>query len=85
MPTVLREGGYQFIIFTSDHPPAHVHIRHSDRLAKLRLNPIQFERNGGFKLNEQRRILEIVEANYAILIAAWDDLYPSQEMPEDES
>ncbi|MBI1279231.1 MAG: DUF4160 domain-containing protein [Anaerolineaceae bacterium] len=38
MPTVLREAGYQFIIFTSDHYPPHVHVRREGKLAKLLLN-----------------------------------------------
>lgn len=38
MPPVLRVGGYQFIIFTSDHPPAHVHVRRDGKLAKVRLD-----------------------------------------------
>lgn len=26
MPTVLREAGFDFRIYTDDHPPAHVHV-----------------------------------------------------------
>lgn len=56
MPTVFREGGYQFIIFTSDHPPAHVHVRREGKLAKVRLEPIEFERTGEFNAGEQSKI-----------------------------
>ncbi len=48
MPTVLREGGYQFIIFTSDHHPPHVHVRREGKLAKVLLKPVEFERIGDF-------------------------------------
>jgi hypothetical protein len=46
MPTVLRVGGYQSIIFTSDHPPAHIHVRREGKLAKVSLDAVEFERIG---------------------------------------
>lgn len=48
MPTVLREGGFQFIIFTSDHHPPHIHVRRDGKLAKVlltRLNLIMMNDN----------------------------------------
>ena len=84
MPTVLRVGGYQFIIFTSDHPPAHVHIRRESKLAKVRLDSIEFERTGGFNVGEQSKIIEIVHDYQAFLLAEWDKLYPPEETQGDE-
>lgn len=79
MPTVLRYGGYQFIIFTSDHPPAHVHVRREGKLAKVRLEPIQFERTGGFNRGEQSRILEIVREKHQELMDKWYEIFPPAE------
>ncbi len=28
MPTVINERGFQFRIYTREHPPAHVHVWH---------------------------------------------------------
>jgi len=53
MSTVLHVSGYQFIIFTSDYPPAHVHVRRAGKLAKVLLQPVMFERTGGFNTGEQ--------------------------------
>lgn len=78
MPTVLREGGYQFIMFTSDHPPAHVHVRREGKLAKIRLQPIEFERTGGFNAGEQSKIAEIVRRHQQFLLEEWGKLYPSE-------
>ncbi len=78
MPTVLREGGYQFIMFTSDHPPAHVHVRREGKLAKIRLQPIEFERTGGFNAGEQSKIVEIVRRHQQFLLEEWGKLYPSE-------
>ncbi|XWX02811.1 DUF4160 domain-containing protein [Aggregatilineales bacterium SYSU G02658] len=63
MPAVLRVSGYQFILFTGDHPPPHVHIRKDGKLAKLRLDTMNFERSGGFNFAEQRQILGIAQEN----------------------
>lgn len=83
MPTVLREAGYQFIIFTSDHPPPHVYVRKEGKLAKLWLQPIEFERTGGFNAGEQSKILEIARSHQALLLMEWDRLY-LPESDEDE-
>lgn len=84
MPTVLREGGYQFIIFTSDHPPAHIHVRRDGKLAKVSLDTLEFERDGGFNKGEQSKITEIIRANFDLLLAEWERLYPSVESDSDE-
>lgn len=78
MPTVLRVGGYQFIIFTSDHPPAHVHVRREGKLAKVLLDPVAFERIGGFNSGEQSKILEIVRDHQDFLLAEWRGQYPEE-------
>jgi hypothetical protein len=79
MPTVFREGGYQFIMFSSDHPPAHVHVRREGKLAKVLLNPVEFERIGGFNTGEQNKIIAIIREHQALLMDAWDKLYPNEE------
>ncbi|MBL8147442.1 MAG: DUF4160 domain-containing protein [Anaerolineae bacterium] len=78
MPTVLREGGYQFLMFTSDHPPAHVHVRREGKLAKVMLNPIEFERTGGFSFGEQSKIVDIIRTYHGFLLAEWNSRYPSE-------
>jgi hypothetical protein len=84
VPTVLREGGYQIMIFTSDHPPPHVHVRHAGRLAKVNLEPVSFTRTGGLNAGEQSEILQVVQANQSFLLAEWDRLYPPEEIENDE-
>jgi len=84
MPTILREGGYQFIMFSSDHPPGHVHIRREGKLAKVSLDTLEFERDGGFNRGEQSKIIEIIRVNLDFLLAEWERLYPSEETNSDE-
>jgi len=84
MPTVLREGGYQFIIFTSDHYPPQVHVRREGKLAKVLLDPIEFERVGGFNAGEQSKIIEIVRDNQTLLLHEWEKVYPPEETDSDD-
>ncbi len=77
-PTVLRQEGYQFILFTSDHPPAHVHVRASGHLAKVRLAPIIVERAGGFSASELSKIIRIIAENQQQLLDEWDKYYASR-------
>lgn len=79
MPTVLRIQGFQFIIFSSDHPPAHVHVRRDGKLAKVLLNPILFERTGGFNSGEQNKILDLVREHQEFLLSQWQRLYGTED------
>jgi hypothetical protein len=79
MPTVLRVSGYQFVIFTSDHPPAHVHVRREGKLAKVLLMPILFERTGGFNAGEQSKIVNLVRQHHAFLLGQWYHYYPEED------
>ena len=37
MPTVLRQDGFEVVIYTNDHPPAHVHVFNADSEAIINL------------------------------------------------
>ncbi len=60
-PTVLRQAGYQFIIFPNDHPPPHVHVRRAGDAARVRLDPVEILHNQGFNTRELGVILAIVQ------------------------
>jgi hypothetical protein len=74
-PTVVRQDGYQLIIFTNDHPPPHVHVRHSGRVARARLKPIEILHNSGYNARELSKIRAIVEEHQALLLEAWFELH----------
>ena len=40
MPTVLRQDGFEFVIYTNDHEPMHVHAYKGDGEAKIELSPV---------------------------------------------
>jgi hypothetical protein len=74
-PTVLREAGYQFVIFTNDHPPPHVHARRAGNTARIRLDPVEILHNQGFNTRELGVILEIVQTHQEMLLAAWKEIH----------
>jgi hypothetical protein len=52
-PTVLRTGPYRFFFFSSDKDePPHVHVERESKRAKLWLEPVEIERNDGFRASE---------------------------------
>ncbi len=77
-PTVLREKGFQVVIFSNDHPPAHVHVRRSGKVARIRLEPVEALHNHGFNTRELGNILTIVQDNQDVLLEAWDSIHESR-------
>ena len=69
---VLRQDGYIFIIFPNDHPPAHVHVKRAEKLARVKLNPVEIWDYFKFNSRELSVILEIVKTNQQLFLAAWD-------------
>jgi hypothetical protein len=71
-PVVLRQGGYVFVIYPNDHPPAHVHVKRAEKLARVKLDPMEIWDYFRFNERELSEILEIVEANQNLLLAEWE-------------
>jgi hypothetical protein len=78
MPTVLRDGPYTFIFFSSDKgEPAHIHIKRDRQIAKFWLEPIQLAENYGFKDHELNQIARLIEKHYTKLLQAWHEYFNS--------
>jgi hypothetical protein len=76
MPTVKREGPYDFVFFSSDRfEPAHIHVTRDNHIAKFWLDPVEFERNHGFPQHEINRITRLVRTHREFLLEAWHDYF----------
>lgn len=76
MPTVLQDGPYGFIFFSSDRgEPPHIHVKRDRQLAKYWLAPITVEKNRGFKDHELNQIAKLVEEHRTLLMDAWHDYF----------
>ena len=74
MPTVLQDGPYSFIFFSSDQgEPPHIHVKRDRQLAKFWLNPISLARNRGFREHEINQIARLVVKHEQTLLEAWHD------------
>jgi len=74
MPTVLTDGPYSFIFFSSDEPePPHIHVKREKMLAKFWLEPVRADKNRGFKAYELNRIERLVVKHQDELVEAWHD------------
>jgi hypothetical protein len=75
MPTVLRIRGFKFFFFSQEgNEPAHIHVSKGGVAAKFWLNPMKLEYNDGFKKQELRAIIEILERHETELIRAWNEI-----------
>ncbi len=76
MPTVLREGPYSFIFFSSDaEEPEHIHVTRERRIAKFWLDPIGLAKNRGFAKHELRKIRRAIEDHRETIHEAWHEYF----------
>lgn len=79
MPTVLRKDGFDVMIHTDDHEPAHVHVRKAGELLKMGLGgeaeAPSIRENVSMKRQEARRAVRLVEDNQAMLLEKWRDIH----------
>ena len=76
MPVVHRDGPYSFFFYSGDRDePQHVHVMHSNGIAKFWLDPVRMQRSGGLRRSEIRRVLRMIEENRSLLMEGWDDYF----------
>ena len=74
MPTVLRDGPYSFVFFSSDRgEPPHIHVKRDRRIAKFWLEPILCANNYGFAEHELADIERLTEKHQQTLLDAWHE------------
>lgn len=79
MPKVLEINGYKFSFYSNENDePAHIHINKDTSNAKYWLIPKLLEEYSyGFKLNERRKIKNILQKHYDTLINKWYEHFES--------
>lgn len=72
MPTILRIGGWRFVVYPSDHAPAHVHVIGPGWVVVVNLHgPVVREVLGPCSEREARRVLDLSGENGAALLEGW--------------
>jgi Domain of unknown function (DUF4160) len=76
MPTILQDGPYTFVFFSSDRgEPLHVHAKRDKRIAKYWLQPISLAKNIGFAAHELRQIERLVRKHQDTIVEAWYEYF----------
>ena len=76
MPTVLHDGPYSFVFFSSDGgEPPHVHVRRERHIVKFWLNPVILARNYGFAGHELNQIARLVTVHEPVVMEAWREYF----------
>jgi hypothetical protein len=74
MPTVLQDGPYSFVFFSSDGgEPPHIHVKRDQLIAKFWLDPVKLAKNRRFLKHELRRVGRLVREHQEQLLEAWHD------------
>ena len=77
MPTIPREGPYQFCFVSADRDePPHVHVRRDNGFAKLWLDPGELRSSGNLGRAEVRRIRSSREHERQLLEARHEYFNP---------
>lgn len=72
MLTVLRVGGLRFVVYPSDHSPAHVHVIGPGWVMVVNLHgPDVREVVGRCGKRDARRVLDLAAKHRAALMEAW--------------
>ncbi|RYE36463.1 MAG: DUF4160 domain-containing protein [Sphingobacteriaceae bacterium] len=79
MPKVLEINGYKFSFYSNENQePAHIHITKGTSNAKYWLEPELVEEYAyGFKIIERRKIKNILQQHYILLIEKWHEHFKS--------
>ena len=75
MVTIHRERGFDVVIFTNDHAPAHVHVYRGGGEAKINLlgpdGLPELIYVDGLKRSDVRRAMDMVEQNVVEFMERW--------------
>jgi len=79
MVTVLyrQRHGYDVVIHTEDHGPAHVHVIKGGNEVLIELVTWRIIENHRFNERELRRIRRLLRENEALLVETWSRLHES--------
>jgi hypothetical protein len=76
MPTVLRDGPYSFVFFSSDRgEPPHIHVKRDRQVAKFWLDPVALAKNRGFADHELSGIERLVVQHQDKLLEGWHEYF----------
>jgi len=75
MPTVLREDGFEVMIYTDDHEPPHVHVFYGGVMVIINLRDFSARKAKNMKISDVRRARKIVANHQEFLLGKWKEFH----------
>ena len=75
VPTFIRQNGFEVMIHTDDHSPAHVHCYRGRRLVKVRLNDLTAYHRTHATDRDVNEALRIVAEHRDLCWEAWRQIH----------
>lgn len=76
MPTVLYDGPYVLVFFSSDGgEPLHIHVKRDRMIIKVWLDPLRVASSRGFSQHEVNEVLRLVARHEVQIREAWNDYF----------
>ena len=76
MPTIFRQDGYQFLFYSNEHRPIHVHVRYGGGEAVFNVeNEVELRESYGLKVRELSKAQMLAETNRAAIIEKWHEYF----------
>jgi len=79
VPGVLRQDGFNFMIYTDDHEPMHTHVKKAGKEVVINLGDEKtkpyIRENKGMSLKDRRKALQIAGERQGDLIEKWREIH----------
>lgn len=79
MPTVLREDGFEFMLYTHDHEPEHVHVHKAGKEVVINLSdentPVSIREVIRMSKKDTRKAVSIAQKYQAYLLEKWREIH----------
>ena len=76
MPTIFRKDGYQFLFYSNEHRPIHVHVRYAGGEAIFTIeNGVELRESQGLKVQELAKAQTLAEENKSAILQKWNEYF----------
>lgn len=79
MPTVLREDGFEFMIYTNDHEPEHVHAHKAGKEVIIDIvsenTPVSIREIIRMSKKDTRKAVTIAQKHQIYLLEKWREIH----------
>ena len=72
---MLRQDGFEFVIYSNDHTPLHVHVFKGDGEAKINLLSVIVVESWNVKKSDARKAKRIAVKYQIFLIEKWREIH----------